>query len=293
MPGPSKDFPTFKDMMPPVVKALKDMGGSGVNGDIDDRVADMLLLDDDQRFAPHGAGGATELGYRCGWARSYLKKAGYIGNTSRGMWVLTAKGQGAAEINAELIAKEVRDGSTRGRPMKASEIAESSEPLQGEISDEESPEAQGWKQRLSEVLVNMDPSAFERLFAAILNEYGFEDVVVSGKAGDEGIDGYGYVRIQGLLTECVTFQCKRYAPHRPIGPNLIREFRGAMQSRSRKGLFVTTSRFTEAARHEARRNDVPIDLIDGSDLAEILCERGMGVREVKDYAIDESYFLMV
>ena len=83
--------------------------------------------------------------------------------------------------------------------------------------------------------------------------------------------------MHGLLSFHVLFQCKRYKG--AVGPGEIRDFRGAMMGRADKGLFITTGTFTPAAVKEATRDGAPpIDLLDGSDVADKLRERSLGVR---------------
>lgn len=70
----------------------------------------------------------------------------------------------------------------------------------------------------------------------MLRESGFTQVEVTGKSGDGGIDGKGIMRISGILSFHIIFQCKRYKG--AITPNQIRDFRGAMQGRADKGLLL-------------------------------------------------------
>jgi restriction system protein len=108
-------------------------------------------------------------------------------------------------------------------------------------------------------------------------ESGFTQVEVTGRTGDGGIDGRGIARIHGLMSFHVLFQCKRYKGSVSAGE--IRDFRGAMVGRADKGLFISTGTFSPAAVKEATRDGAPpIDLIDGSELAEKLKELGLGVR---------------
>ncbi|MCE1271999.1 MAG: restriction endonuclease, partial [Acinetobacter sp.] len=101
-------------------------------------------------------------------------------------------------------------------------------------------------------------------------------VEVTGKVGDGGIDGKGIVRVSGLLSFHVIFQCKRYKGS--VSPSQIRDFRGAMQGRADKGLFITTGNFTRDALKEATRDGAPpIDLIDGELLCEKLKELKLGI----------------
>ncbi|MCQ8185207.1 restriction endonuclease [Parvularcula maris] len=96
-----------------------------------------------------------------------------------------------------------------------------------------------------------------------------------GKTGDGGIDGVGVLRVN-LVTFQVYFQCKRYTGS--VGSKEIRDFRGALQGRADKGLFVTTGTFTKQASEEAARDGaIAIDLIDGERLCSLLKEYSLGV----------------
>lgn len=151
----------------------------------------------------------------------------------------------------------------------------------------------GWEDKLLDVLKSMPPDAFERLCQRLLRESGFIQVEVTGKTSDGGIDGKGVVRIGGLLSFHVIFQCKRYQGS--VSSPLVRDFRGAMVGRADKGLLITTGTFTKDARKEAQRDGAPpIDLIDGEALVEKLKELKIGVlvkqKIVEEVIIDESYF---
>lgn len=88
------------------------------------------------------------------------------------------------------------------------------------------------------------------------------------------------------------FQCKRYTG--TVSAGEIRDFRGAMQGRADKGLFITTGKFSTSAIEEANRpGTAPIDLIDGDELVDKLRELQLGVAPVNDYTIDEVWFLSI
>ncbi len=125
----------------------------------------------------------------------------------------------------------------------------------------------------------------------MLRESGFIQVEVTGKSGDGGIDGIGIARINGFLSFHVLFQCKRYQG--AVTPSQIRDFRGAMQGRTDKGLFITTGTFTREAVKEATRDGAPpIDLIDGEQLVQRLKELGLGVKikMVESVEVDTEWF---
>lgn len=148
-----------------------------------------------------------------------------------------------------------------------------------------------WQERLLYTLIGMDPSAFERLCQRMLRESGFIEVEVTGRSGDGGIDGHGIIRMGGLISFPVLFQCKRYQGN--VAASVVRDFRGAMQGRSDKGLLITTGGFTRDAKAEATRDGAPpIDLIDGSLLAEKLKEIGLGVKTemVEQVTVDAAFF---
>lgn len=111
----------------------------------------------------------------------------------------------------------------------------------------------------------MPPDAFERLCQRLLRESGFIQVEVTGRSGDGGIDGYGAVRLAGLLSFPIILQCKRY--RNTISAGIVGDFRGAMVGRADKGLIITTGIFTRDASLKATRDGAPpIDLIDGQQL---------------------------
>ena len=118
-------------------------------------------------------------------------------------------------------------------------------------------------------LQSMPPDSFERLCQQLLLKSGIEDVKVTGRTGDEGIDGQGVMRAQGLITAPVVFQAKRYSGS--VGVPKVRDFRGAMDGRASAGILITTGTFTKQAYAEAKREGTAkIRLIDGSELVALL-----------------------
>jgi restriction system protein len=264
-----KDVPKFDELMNPTLQALKRLGGSASIDELVPEIVRFLSLPPQVAEVPHGATGRTELEYRAAWARTYLRNAGFLENSERGVWSLTPKGTQSEAVDGRQIARDVV------RQLQAARLAmdEIDEPR---ATDEVEPVAT-WQDRLLSVLQGMDPTAFERLCQRILRESGFIEVEVTKRSGDGGIDGYGTIRLGGLISFNVLFQSKRYKGN--IGPDIVRDFRGAMVGRADKGLIISTASFTLEARREATRDGAPpIDLIDGRLLAEKLKELGLGVR---------------
>ena len=141
------------------------------------------------------------------------------------------------------------------------------------------------------MIQNISPSAFERLCQRLLRELGFQNVEITGKPNDGGIDGKGILKIGSILSFHVLFQAKRYKG--AVSSSTIRDFRGAMMGRADKGLIITTGYFTREAKKEAQRDGAtPLDLIDGNELAEKLKELNLGidVELVEKIKINEDWF---
>ncbi len=277
--------PTFDQMMNPVLQSLKLLGGSGTIEEINAKAFEILNLSDEILEILHNPekSSQAEVEYRLAWTRTYLKKYGVLENSSRGVWALTSKGRQTERLNPNVVKRYVRDEDRKSR------IDDSKE----EVIEIETNEST-WQEDLLTTLLKMEPDAFERLAQRLLRESGFIQVEVTGRSGDGGIDGKGIMRLGGLLSFHVFFQCKRYKGS--VSAGQVRDFRGAMVGRADKGLLITTGNFTRAAEQEATRDGAPtIDLIDGELLVQKLKELSLGIetkivpQEIVD--IDHEWFL--
>lgn len=278
------NLPTFDELIIPTLKALKSLGGSGSIEEIIEAVIEIERIPDEVLQIQHNENGVqSEVEYRLAWSRTYLKKYGLIENSTRGVWSLTDADIDISSLDSTLIVKTVRDQNKTEKP-KISKTEE-------EEIDEQIVETTDWKEKLLNVLFNIQPDAFERLAQRLLRESGFVQVEVTGKSGDGGIDGKGIIKISGFLSFHVIFQCKRYRGS--VTPSQIRDFRGAMQGRADKGIFITTGTFTRDAIKEATRDGAPpIDLIDGELLCDKLQEYKLGVETklIDKYDINSEWF---
>ena len=278
--------PTFDRFMNPVIQALKKLGGSGTIEEINNTATEIARLSDEQLEVLHDPekGSQTEVEYRLAWARTYLKKYGVLENSSRGVWALTPKGRQLDQVNPQEVRRFVQKQQKKVKPAV---------PEEDELVDESDVDT-SWRDELLATLLKMDPSAFERLVQRLLRESGFIQVEVTGQSGDGGIDGKGIMRLGGLLSFHVIFQCKRYQG--AVSVSQVRDFRGAMVGRADKGLLITTGNFTKDALREATRDGAPaIDLIDGDLLLDKLKELGLGVKtekiEVEKVTVDKEWLL--
>ena len=279
-------IPKYDELFNPVLRALHDLGGSATNQELEDKVIEILQLSEEEAYERREGKSQTRLNYRIAWAKSYLKKTGYVDNTDRGVWALTATGQQTTQVDRSTVKRVVHAEFAKKKLDSADTDTELDD-------DEDSEASESWQDRLLAILTDMSPDAFERLSQRLLRESGFNQVEVTGRSGDGGIDGHGVVKLQGLLSFHVYFQCKRY--RNTVGSSAIRDFRGAMMGRADKGLIITTGTFTRDAIAEATRDGAtPIDLIDGPELMERLKDLGLGVtvskRIVEDVEIRREWF---
>ena len=258
-------LPGNQEIRDATLEALKMLGGSGTISEIHDKAVDILELSEEQIARPYKSTNQTEIYTRLAVARTHLKKRGLVENPQYRLWALPQKRQKKSVGDARQVTSDLAAESRMPKPAKPSRL----------VYLEDGAEA--WRDSLFDVLTQMHPSAFERLFQRVLRESGFTQVEVTGRSGDGGIDGIGVVRIGGFLSFRVLFQCKRFKG--AIGAGAVRDFRGAMIGRTDKGLIVTTGNYTPAAVREATRDGAPeIDLIDGDLLMDKLKELSLGVK---------------
>lgn len=283
-------MPTFDSLMNPLLDALSELGGSGSIDEIYEKVLELENIDEEISSVPHNPekSNQTEVAYRLAWARTYLKRFGFLENSSRGVWALTKLAKEHKHVEPQVVVKEVREADKMEPKQKHKKIKND----QIELIDIDTPEMQDWREELYRLLTkDLSPDAFERLVQRLLRESGFVQVEVTGRTGDGGIDGKGIAKIHGFMSFHVIFQCKKYQGAVSAGD--IRDFRGAMVGRADKGLFITTGTFTPAAVKEATRDGAPpIDLVDGEQLAEKLKELQLGIKTemIEKITINKDWF---
>jgi len=262
-------FPKREELINPMLRAFKELGGSGTNDEINQMVIKLMDIPEAITEIPHKAysrnSSITQLEYELAWVRTMLKNQGIIENSQRGIWAL--------------------------RQIDSPIIQVISSPNEKRISDELDENEHYKEEMLNLITEKLSPSGFERLIQRFLREKGFTQVEVTGRSGDGGIDGKGIAKINGILSFHIIFQCKRYKGK--VTASEIRDFRGAMTGRTDKGLFITSGSFTKDAVNEATRDGAPaIDLMDGEKLAEKLKELSLGVKiETKEVVkVDHSWF---
>lgn len=247
---------------------------------------------------------------RVAWAQTYLKQAGLLDITGRGLFRITARGKevlasNPARVDMKFLEQYPEYLAFRNRGKNNKDKPESGQAAPEETVAEATPEElleAGYRQLrsalASELLQQVkaaSPAFFERMVVELLLRMGYggtrEDAgQVVGKSGDGGIDGI--IKEDRLGLDVIYIQAKRWGAD--VGSSEIRNFVGALSvQKARKGVFITTSGFNKNARETAARVDSKIVLIDGPMLAELMMDFGLGVSLVNTYEIkrvDSDYF---
>jgi restriction system protein len=249
---------------------------------------------------------------RVAWAKSHLKGAGLVESPRRGVYRITNRGRAVLAENPtklginflmrfpEYVAYR-RGGRNDGEGSESAIAPPTSvAPPDGRTPDDLMED--GYQQlraalmaELRERIAVMLPAAFEQLVVDLLMAMGYggpqeDSGLVVGRGGDEGIDGV--IREDRLGLETIYVQAKRWQGS--VGRPEIQRFAGALQGqRARKGVFITASTFTGEARAYADSIPTKIVLVDGTQLAELMIDNGVGVTAVRRYEIrrvDSDYF---
>lgn len=274
-------FPDLPLMMLITLDTLRALGGSGTIQELVDHAIEAEGLTEEEQSYMMPNGRDRRFNYYLAWSRTYLKRGQALENSARGVWALTELGEGITtleetrKIHAKVNEEERQRAKAKREAKKGEKVDSVSEDVAVDVFAPDEDET-NWQSILLAQLMQMDPSAFERLAQRLLREAGFVKVEVRGKTGDGGLDGVGILRVN-LVSFQVYFQCKRWG--NSVGAKEIRDFRGALQGRADKGLFITTSSFTKQASDEATRDGaIAIDLIDGDRLCELLKQFDLGVK---------------
>lgn len=300
-------IPDFQTIMLPLLRMTGDGEVHSINEAVE-KLADHFSLTEEERTELLPSGQQPRFYNRVGWARTYLKKAGLLEDPRRGHFRITERGrkvlrQRPSRIDRELLEQfpefvdfkegeertEAREGDDDERPgeLTPEEILEDAyQRINHDLADE-----------LLGYVLNSGAGFFEKLVVDLLVKMGYggsrrEAARAVGRSGDAGIDGI--IDEDRLGLDVIYVQAKKWHRDNAVGRPEIQKFVGALQGRrARKGIFITTSRFTEAAQEYARHIDTKVVLIDGARLTDLMTEHDVGVSPHTTYAIkqiDSDYF---
>ncbi len=294
----SKRQAVFVKWIPLLLDALRALGGSAKSREVADWIANAVNLPPDERQRRNKYG-ILHFENQVHWARQYLVWEGLIDNSrrgGRGVWTLTtvgAKTHLTEEQSRDLVRKQNKLHSKKLRSDaehtgEVDRVVEHESQIPGNGAEIESPEL-AEENELLKVLQSLSPEGFERLCKRLLHEYGLENVDVTGRSHDGGIDGTGLLRLNPFVTERVLFQCKKL--RKSVSRAQVGDFRNAVMGRAQKAILLTTGWFSSDAEKEASRDGViPVELVDGERLVELFEAKQLGLRRTEVFEVDLSFF---
>ncbi|MDE3105960.1 MAG: restriction endonuclease [Acidobacteriota bacterium] len=303
-------IPDYQSLMLPVLKAAAK--GEVRIGAVVDELADQLQLNSEEKAALLPSGKQTIFSNRVHWAKSYLSKAQLVELTRRAHFTITPLGRSVLEKNPTAIDNHFLDqfeGFRQFRERSTDGDSETVVSVELPVTDtKQTPDEimraahqqieSALGQDLLDRIRNSSPDFFERLIVNLLLSMGYGGSRADkagrtlGRSGDDGVDGV--IDQDPLGLDRVYIQAKRYAAGNNIGPGAIRDFFGSLdRHKASKGLFVTTSTFSPAARETSEFLSKRIVLLDGMQLAALMIQQKIGCR-VEDTLyikkIDEEFF---
>ncbi|MFM7882571.1 MAG: restriction endonuclease [Microcystis panniformis] len=302
-------IPYFQSIMLPLLKILAD-GKVYKYREIFEALVREFLVTEAERKEMLPSGQQEIFSNRVGWAKTYLKKAGLIDSPQRATFVISEKGKEILSQNLDHIdtkfLRQFPEFQEFTRVNKQNETIT----LESNLStsdQEQNPEEllensyqeirQALATDLLSILRKLSPDAFEKLVVELLVKMGYGGSIrdagkAVGKSGDQGIDGI--IKEDRLGLDIIYIQAKRWADNNAVGRPEIQKFVGALAGQgAKKGIFITTSYFTQEALEYAPRNEIKIVLIDGEELGQLMIDYNLGVSTKEIYEIkriDHDYF---
>lgn len=289
--------PDYQSIMLPLLKLASDGKDHSMRDAFEELAKDFKLTEEDIReLLPSGT--QTVWENRVGWARTYLKKAGLVEYKKRGWFTITSSGMDVLDSKPSKI-----DNKYLMRfPDFVKFKTKSKEPIVDPVETPEEILEYNYKilmdnlaQDLLNQVKNSSPQFFEKLVVDLLLKMGYggsrkDAGEALGKSGDGGIDGI--IKEDRLGLDVIYLQAKRWENTVPRPE--IQKFAGALQGQqAKKGVFITTSSFSEGAKDYANIIDSKVVLIDGERLTQLMIDFNIGVSNISSYEVkrmDTDYF---
>lgn len=303
-------IPDYQTLMLPVLR----ISAEGVTrmADVAERVADELNLSPEERERLLPSGRQRVLHNRLHWAKFYMGKAGLIATPARGRFVASEKGRrllatAPARVDLAMLLQEPEFREFYRNEGQDREDDAVAVPAEERPSATATPEEQidtahaslmaALRDELLQRILANSPAFFEQLIVDLLVAMGYggshKDAAAQlGRSGDGGVDGV--VNEDRLGLDRIYVQAKRYAPGSQVSRPDVNGFVGSLVGLgATKGVFVTTSTFSQPARDYVKHLTQRVILIDGQELADLMIEHGVGVRgyrTVEFKRLDEDFF---
>lgn len=303
-------IPVFEEFMLPFLQILAD-GRAKNKREMDEAIAKHFNLSEEDKNMRTRGGSQTQLYDRTQWSATYLKQAKLVESPQRGIYQITQAGKDLLQTDIKLISRDFlydnyetfrAFANRKNAPVKTSTKPQNAPVIESKISPNEQIEEiyseinESLIAELLEVINNQTPQFFEKLVVDLLVKMGYggsfdDSAMVTQLVGDEGIDGI--IKEDKLGLDNIYIQAKKWTTNKVSRPE-IQKFVGAITGQNaKKGVFITTSEFTDEALKFKPGSDIKIVLIDGKMLAKYMIQYNLGVSvkysyEIKD--IDRDYF---
>ncbi|MBI4719277.1 MAG: restriction endonuclease [Planctomycetes bacterium] len=302
--------PGYQEFMLPLLKIAADGQEHRISDAMETLASDMDISHEDQDIMlPSGT--QTRYYNRGSWAITYLTKSLLLEKPARGRFRLAPRGaevlrNAPSRIDDAFLEQfpEYQAFKTKKRAAKLiapSADADERVAVASDITPEEQLEAAYEELRdaladdLRRRVRDASPRFFEHLVIRLLVAMGYgggqvDRGEVTGRSGDEGIDGV--IREDRLGLDMVYVQAKKWDS--AVGPSEIDKFVGSlMRKKATKGVFITSGAFTEGAQRAAKEAAVKVRIIDGDELAELMIDFNVGVAPADTYIVkkvDTDFF---
>lgn len=302
-------IPDFQTLMLPTLKLISKRSISSYKELKSELISEFqLTVEEEAQLLPSKT--QRVMDNRVYWALVYLAKAGLITRPSRGHYTITAQGNKVLEKSPDKIDirflkqfAEFQDFQNLSK-QKSYSKSESHDEKNADSNTDPVEQLESSYMKLKEEIcgqllthvLNLNPTEFELLVIELLKKMGYgvpgiESVTHKGGIGDGGIDGE--ISEDRLGLDMIYIQAKKYT-NNPVGRPAIQQFVGSLNERkAKKGIFITTSTFTQEATEYIQRIDIRIALIDGIELAELMYQHNVGVNTEQQFEvkkIDTNYF---
>nr|WP_298059237.1 restriction endonuclease [uncultured Halomonas sp.] len=299
--------PDFQSLMLPLLKFSAD-GEEHTMQEARERLAEIMGLSQEDLEERLPSGRQSTFANRVAWAKVYLTQAGILESPKRGRFYISDRGRKTLSESPERIDikylqrfdefQEFRQASSKNRTEKVTHSGDET----ATTTPEETLE-QAYQQLRDEVANELlylvkgnTPEFFEKLVVHLIVSMGYGGSVkeagrATRKTADEGIDGV--IKEDRLGLETIYLQAKRWEA--AVGRPEIQKFVGALHGqRAKKGVFITTSRFSKEALDYVGQIDPKVVLLDGADLVQLMIDHGVGVSSAAVYEVkkvDTDFFI--
>lgn len=297
-------IPDFQTLMLPLLQFAAD-GKQHSMQEAREHLAKEFKLTAEEQAELLPSGRVARFTNRVAWARVYLGQAGLLESPKRGTFVISERGQAVLRekpprIDIKYLERfsefqEFRQTSREKADDSASEVKQRPETPEEALEQAYQDLRNETANQLLTLIKRNSPEFFEKLVVHLLVKMGYGGSLKdAGEAtrmtADEGIDGI--IKEDRLGLDTIYVQAKRWEA--PVDRPEIHKFVGALHGqRAKKGVFITTSRFSSGAIEYVKQIDPKVVLIDGNLLVQLMIDHNVGVAPSVAYEvkkIDMDFF---